>query len=107
MRWILRRIEIIRQYYVPGHTAYKKAFRRILLCISRGKTRSGEPNRKSPRLPEQFYRDDLSMRTQRPISYDFVASAALFVFLDIVQGVDPRLLSNLLCSICVFVAKGF
>lgn len=25
------------------------------------KTRNGEPNQKSPHLPEQFYRDDLSM----------------------------------------------
>ena len=34
MRWFTLRIEIIRQYYVPGHTAYGKTFRRPPLCIS-------------------------------------------------------------------------
>ena len=35
MRWNFHHIEIIRQCYVPGHTAYGKAFRRPPLCISR------------------------------------------------------------------------
>lgn len=39
MRWNLRRIEMIRQYYVPGHTAYGKTIRRPPLCISHGNYR--------------------------------------------------------------------
>ncbi len=35
MRWVVYRIEDIRQYDVPGHTAYLKAFRRPCLSFFR------------------------------------------------------------------------
>ena len=35
MRWTIHRIEDIRRYDVPGHTAYLKAFRRLCLGFSR------------------------------------------------------------------------
>lgn len=50
MRWNLHRIEMIRQNYVPKHTAYAKTFRRPPLCISRKKYREWrtQPEEPSP-----------------------------------------------------------
>lgn len=42
------RIEIIRQYYVPGHTAYGKTFRRPPLCISHRNNREWRVNSEEP-----------------------------------------------------------
>lgn len=50
---------------------------------------NGEHNQKSPRLSEQFYKADLSMRTERPIPHNFVRSTAFFVLLGNVSGADP------------------
>ena len=43
---------------------------------------NGEKNQKSPRLPEQSHRADLSMRTKRPMTHNLVRPAAHFVFLS-------------------------
>ena len=50
---------------------------------------NGEKKQKSPRLPEQSYSKDYSMRTKRPITHNLVRSAAFFVSLGIIPGVGP------------------
>lgn len=57
---------------------------------------NGALNLKSPRLPEQYYREDHSMRTKRPITHDFVESAASFLSAGICKGVGPH--QSELCS---------
>lgn len=57
---------------------------------------NGEKNQKSPRLPEQSYRVDLSMRTKRPMTHNLVRSAAPFAFLGSIPGAGP-LQVNLPC----------
>ena len=49
MRWTIHRIEDIRRYDVPGHTAYLKAFRRLCLGFSRRNKR--EPVQKPTEPP--------------------------------------------------------
>lgn len=49
MRWTIHRIENVRRYDVPGHTAYLKAFRRPCLGFSRRNRR--EPVEKSTKPP--------------------------------------------------------
>lgn len=50
---------------------------------------NGEKNQKSPRLPEQSYSEDFSMRTKRLMTHNLVRSAALFVFLSTIPDADP------------------
>ena len=59
-------------------------------------TGNGEPSQKSPHLPEQPYRVDLSMRTKRPMTHNLVRSAAPFAFLGSIPGAGP-LQVNLPC----------
>ncbi len=49
MRWTIHRIENVRRYDVPGHTAYLKAFRRPCLNFSRRNRR--EPVQGSTKPP--------------------------------------------------------
>ena len=49
MRWMYHRIEDIRRYDVPGHTAYLKTFRRPCLGFFRRNKR--EPVQKSTKPP--------------------------------------------------------
>ena len=51
--------------------------------------RNGEPSQKSPRLPEQPYREDHSMPVKRPTPHNPVRSAAPFVFLGTIPGAGP------------------
>ena len=105
MRWNFHRIEIIRQYYVPGNTAYMKAFRDMFFCLSCEKTRNGVLKKKGPRLPREFYRADYSMRVERPIIHIFVRLAAFSCFFGNTPGVGP-LRANLL-HLYESVWKGF
>lgn len=51
MRWNPHRIEMIRQYYVPGYTAYGKDFGHPPLCISRSRKSQREWTEKSEEPP--------------------------------------------------------
>ena len=71
----------------------------IFLSVSRvEKPGNGTPNLTLHHLPEQFYRENHSMRTKQPINHSFVASAAFFVFPGIVLNVGP--LQSNLCYLC-------
>lgn len=89
MRWTIHRIENVRRYDVPGHTAYLKAFRRPCLGFSRRNRREPVENRQSLRLPDQSHRQDISMRTKRPNFHSSVDSVALFTPMGLIPDAGP------------------
>ena len=90
MRWTIHRIEDVRRYDVPGHTAYLKAFRRPCLGFSRRNRR--EPVEKSTKPPPA--RSVTSTRYlnayQAAEFHSFVDSAALFIPMGFIPGVVLR-----------------
>lgn len=74
----------------PQDTPLTQKHLDVLVSISSAGTKESQSqNQQNPRLPDQSYRQDISMRTKRPIFHSSVESVALFLFVGTGPGVVP------------------